>query len=199
MFGLSFSELVIIGVVTLVAVGPARLPGMLRTLGQWMRKLRKMTTEVRAQTGIDEILRAEGIQGGLNELRGLVRGHHVPAPAPAYRPANEPYANLDFDVNQEYPPEGADAGGALPDDLLVETPSEERPTEVAPPPVGAQPGVTAAPPPPVDSPGLAPPIAPPAAANGVGTPAAPAEPAHSATEAPPAPLPAQAGAPPRTP
>lgn len=123
MFGLSFSELVVIGLVTLVAVGPTRLPGMLRTFGQWMRKLRKMTTDVRQQTGIDEILRAEGLHGGLNELRGLVRGGHAPVAAPA-RSANEPYANLEFDVNQEYPPEGADANGALPDDLMVEEISE---------------------------------------------------------------------------
>jgi sec-independent protein translocase protein TatB len=122
-FGLSFSELVVIGLVTLVAVGPTRLPGMLRTFGQWMRKLRKMTTDVRQQTGIDEILRAEGLHGGLNELRGLVRGGHAPVAAPA-RSANEPYANLEFDVNQEYPPEGADANGALPDDLMVEEISE---------------------------------------------------------------------------
>lgn len=198
MFGLSFSELVIIGVVTLVAVGPARLPGMLRTLGQWMRKLRKMTTEVRAQTGIDEILRAEGIQGGLNELRGLVRGGHAPAPAPAYRPANEPYANLDFDVNQEYPPEGADAAGALPDDLLTETPTEEPPTEVAPAPVETAPSPPLASPP-VIAPGLAPPIAPPAPANGASDPAAPAQATPSADEAASGHPAAQAGAPSRTP
>lgn len=68
-FGFSFSEVVLIAVVALVAVGPQRLPGMLRNFGTWMRKIRKMTTEVRQQTGIDEMLRAEGLHGGLNELR----------------------------------------------------------------------------------------------------------------------------------
>lgn len=180
MFGLSFSELVIIGVVTLVAVGPTRLPGMLRTLGQWMRKLRKMTTEVRAQTGIDEILRAEGIQGGLNELRGLVRGAHAPIPQPAYRPANEPYANLDFDVNQEYPPEGSDAGGALPDDLLGEPASEEPPAAVEAPQADA----------------AAPPPAPPALANDATGSAAPAQIPPAAPAEKPS---TEAGSPPRTP
>jgi sec-independent protein translocase protein TatB len=118
-FGLSFSEVVLIGVVTLVAVGPQRLPGMLKNLGQWMRKLRKMTTEVRQQTGIDEMLRAEGLQGGLNELRSLMRGGApVPAPAP-YRAPEDPYANIEIDVSREYPPEGPDAKGALPDDLAA--------------------------------------------------------------------------------
>jgi sec-independent protein translocase protein TatB len=121
-FGLSISEFVMIGVVTLIAVGPQRLPGMLKNLGQWMRKLRKMTTEVRAQTGIDDILRAEGLSGGLSELRSLVRGGPLAAvagsaPPPVYRPADDPFRDLEIDVTREYPAEGADAMGALPDDL----------------------------------------------------------------------------------
>lgn len=124
MLGFSFSELVLIGVVTLVAVGPQRLPGMLRNLGQWMRKIRKMTTEVRAQTGIDEMLRAEGLHGGLNELRSLMRSGpgalvgNAPPAAP-YRPPDDPYANIEIDATHEYPPEGPDAKGALPDDLIA--------------------------------------------------------------------------------
>ncbi|HEY5961344.1 MAG TPA: Sec-independent protein translocase protein TatB, partial [Polyangiaceae bacterium] len=74
MFGISFTELVLILVVALVVLGPERLPGMLRTLGQWIHKVRTITTEVRAQTGIDELLRHEGLSGGLNELRSLLRG-----------------------------------------------------------------------------------------------------------------------------
>jgi Tat protein translocase TatB subunit len=120
-FGLSISEFILIGVVTLVAVGPQRLPGMLKSFGHWMRKLRKMTTDVRAQTGIDEILRAEGLSGGLSELRGLVRGGPLAAVAatapPVYRPPQDPFRDMEIDVTREYPTEGADAMGALPDDL----------------------------------------------------------------------------------
>jgi sec-independent protein translocase protein TatB len=118
-FGLSLSEMVVIAVVALVAVGPQKLPGMLKTLGQWIRKLRQMTTEVRAQTGIDEILRAEGIHGGLNELRGLVRGQFQEAPRATAAQA-DPYSSLEIDMTREYPLEGADAAGALPDDLFDE-------------------------------------------------------------------------------
>lgn len=115
MFGLSLSEMVVIMMVTLVAVGPKRLPGMLNTIGQWIRKLRRMTTEVRAQTGIDEILRAEGLHGGLTELRSLIRGQVQDAPR---QPTVDPYANIIIDTTREYPPEGADAAGVLPDDLF---------------------------------------------------------------------------------
>jgi len=127
-FGLSFFEVVVIGIVALLAVGPRRLPAMLRDLGNWIRKLRKMTIDVRAQTGIDDILRAEGLHGGLSELRGLMRGGPAPAPAP-YRPYESPSANIEIDVSREYPPEGSDAKGAIPDDLVQETPMDERPSE----------------------------------------------------------------------
>jgi len=122
-FGFSFSEVVLIGVVTLVAVGPQRLPGMLKSLGQWMKKLRKMTTEVRQQTGIDEMLRAEGLS--LNELRSLMRGGGggggggpLAAGPATYRAPEDPYKHIDIDTSREYPPEGPDAEGALPDDLV---------------------------------------------------------------------------------
>jgi sec-independent protein translocase protein TatB len=126
-FGLSFGELIVVCVVALVAVGPQKLPGMLRTLGQWVRKLRTLTTEVRHQTGIDQLLREEGLHGGLNELRGILRGNqYTPPPRTAPRtPAEDPYANIDADATREYPPEGADAYGALPDDLIDEAPAAD--------------------------------------------------------------------------
>jgi sec-independent protein translocase protein TatB len=123
-FGFSFGELLVICVVALIAVGPKKLPGMLQTLGQWLRKIRNLTVEVRNQTGIDDLLRSEGLNGGLNELRGLLRGNHgLPFEAPIVQPTprapiEDPYANVDIDVSREYPQEGADAHGALPDDLL---------------------------------------------------------------------------------
>ncbi len=140
MFGFSFSEVVLIGVVTLIAVGPKRLPGLLRDLAKWIRKLRKMTTEVRKQTGIDEMLRAEGLHGGLNELRSLMRGGGIgiPAPAPAPvripSPPEDPYSHLDMDVSREYPPEGPDSKGALPDDL---TASDDAPSPAPAAAIGA--------------------------------------------------------------
>jgi sec-independent protein translocase protein TatB len=122
--GFSFSEAILIGIVALVAVGPQRLPGMLKNFGMWMRKLRKLTTEVRAQTGIDDILRAEGIQGGITELRSLMRGQ-APAPVTPYRPYDDPYRAVGIDLSNEYPPEGPDAKGALPDDLTGEDEEED--------------------------------------------------------------------------
>jgi sec-independent protein translocase protein TatB len=49
MFDIGWSELLLIGIVALIAIGPKELPGALRTLGQWMGKLRRMASEFQGQ------------------------------------------------------------------------------------------------------------------------------------------------------
>jgi sec-independent protein translocase protein TatB len=49
MFDIGWSELLLIGVVALIAIGPKELPGALRTLGQWMAKIRRMAAEFQGQ------------------------------------------------------------------------------------------------------------------------------------------------------
>ena len=49
MFDLSWGEILLIGIVALVAIGPKELPGVLRTLGQWTAKLRRMAAEFQSQ------------------------------------------------------------------------------------------------------------------------------------------------------
>jgi sec-independent protein translocase protein TatB len=134
-FGISFFEIAVIAVIVLIVVGPKKLPSMLRTVGDWIGKLRRLTTEVRAQTGIDDILRNEGIDGGLTELRSILRGdvsgigHGRYEPRPqAADPYPEPTA---LDPTREFPPEGADAAGAIADDLFDDG-VEEAPAGVEP-------------------------------------------------------------------
>ena len=49
MFDIGWSELVVIAVVALIAIGPKELPGVLRMVGQWLAKARKMATEFQGQ------------------------------------------------------------------------------------------------------------------------------------------------------
>src|SRR6478735_5314558 len=49
MFDIGWSELVVIAVVALIAIGPKELPGVLRIVGQWMGKARKMAAEFQGQ------------------------------------------------------------------------------------------------------------------------------------------------------
>jgi sec-independent protein translocase protein TatB len=49
MFDIGWGELVVIGVVALIAIGPKELPSVLRTLGQGMAKIRRMAAEFQGQ------------------------------------------------------------------------------------------------------------------------------------------------------
>jgi sec-independent protein translocase protein TatB len=49
MFDIGWSELIVIAVVALIAIGPKELPGVLRMVGQWMGKARKMAAEFQGQ------------------------------------------------------------------------------------------------------------------------------------------------------
>ena len=60
---LGINEMVILGVLALVVIGPKDLPLLLRKLGRWTAKLRGMAQEFR--TGFDELAR----QAELDELK----------------------------------------------------------------------------------------------------------------------------------
>ncbi len=49
MFDIGWSELLVIGVVALIAIGPKELPGVLRAVGHWMGKIRRMASEFQGQ------------------------------------------------------------------------------------------------------------------------------------------------------
>jgi sec-independent protein translocase protein TatB len=49
MFDIGWGELIVIGVVALIAIGPKELPTVLRTMGQWMGKIRRMASEFQGQ------------------------------------------------------------------------------------------------------------------------------------------------------
>lgn len=49
MFDIGWSELVVIGIVALIAIGPKELPTVLRTIGQYMGKVRRMASEFQGQ------------------------------------------------------------------------------------------------------------------------------------------------------
>jgi sec-independent protein translocase protein TatB len=60
---IGFQELILIGLVGLLVVGPKQLPLLLRKAGQWMNKMRGMAADFRAT--FDEMAR----QAELDELR----------------------------------------------------------------------------------------------------------------------------------
>ncbi len=126
MFGLGFSEMVVIGLVLLVVVGPRELPKLLRAVGGGLNKLREMSADLRDQSGIDAIISDENLRDDLNTIRSISSGNVVgnlireanrsprPRPAPAPLPKSElsPPEGEAPDPLQEYPEVGCDAYGA---------------------------------------------------------------------------------------
>jgi sec-independent protein translocase protein TatB len=55
MFDIGWSELLVIGVVALIVVGPKELPALLRTVGKYVGMMRRQAAEFRAQ--FDEAMR----------------------------------------------------------------------------------------------------------------------------------------------
>lgn len=68
MFGIGFGEMVVIGILILIAVGPDKLPVMVKTVAKTYRQFRRAATDIRASTGIDDFLRDEELKE-LAELR----------------------------------------------------------------------------------------------------------------------------------
>ena len=88
MFDIGWSELVVIAVVALIAIGPKELPGVLRMVGQWMGKLRRMASEFQGQ--FNEAMREaemDDLKKQVDELNAKASGFNVPTPSddPALR------------------------------------------------------------------------------------------------------------------
>lgn len=76
MFDIGFSELLIIAVISLLVIGPERLPETVRTVAMWIgrfkRSLRETRREIEQQLGADDIRRQlhnEEIMRNLEKMR----------------------------------------------------------------------------------------------------------------------------------
>ena len=63
MFGIDSPELLVIAIVALIVIGPKELPGLLKSWGAWMAKMRGMAAEFRGH--VDEMVR----QSDLDEVK----------------------------------------------------------------------------------------------------------------------------------
>ena len=67
LFDLGMSELLLIGVVALVVIGPKDLPKVLRVAGYWVRKARTLSREF--QCSIDQMIREAELDDMRQELK----------------------------------------------------------------------------------------------------------------------------------
>src|SRR6185295_2195664 len=72
MFDIGWGELLVIGIVALVVIGPKELPGVLRMLGQGMTKIRRMASEFQGQ--FQEAMREAEMQDIKKQVDDAARG-----------------------------------------------------------------------------------------------------------------------------
>ena len=65
MFDLGFTEMMLIGIVALVVIGPERLPSVARTAGKYLGRLKRFMTTVKAD--VEQELRADELREILNK------------------------------------------------------------------------------------------------------------------------------------
>ncbi len=65
MFDMGFTEMMLIGIVALVVIGPERLPGVARTAGKYVGRLKRFMTSVKAD--VEQELRADELRQILSQ------------------------------------------------------------------------------------------------------------------------------------
>ncbi|MFS0825639.1 Sec-independent protein translocase protein TatB [Pseudomonas phoenicis] len=131
MFGISFGELLLVGLVALLVLGPERLPGAARTAGLWIGRLKRsfnsIKMEVEREIGADDIRRQlhnEHILSMEQEARRILDPKNAVAPADA-PPAPPADATATAAPNQSVPfvPPAAVASPAADTSSAVPTPA----------------------------------------------------------------------------
>jgi sec-independent protein translocase protein TatB len=68
-FGLGSSELLLVAIVALIVIGPKDLPRLLRTMGQYMRKIQGMAREF--QNHLNEAAKEAGVDDVKKDIKGM--------------------------------------------------------------------------------------------------------------------------------
>ena len=127
MFDIGWGELVVIGIVALVVIGPKELPAVLRTLGQGMNKLRRMASDFQSQ--FNDAMREA-------ELAELKRQAEKLTEVASYNPIDRATAELQAAI--EKPVESSAAQAAAPEPEPVNIPEEFEPIPAAAPKPAAE-------------------------------------------------------------
>ncbi|WP_432471348.1 Sec-independent protein translocase protein TatB [Amphritea sp. HPY] len=120
MFDIGFAELLIIGVVGLVVLGPDKMPVAARTVGLWVGKARRtisgIQSEINEELRLDEMKRQVAIQKEdldkeLNEMREPFSGtldSNSPVANSAAKPVNDSNDSAVAGGSQESKPKADD-------------------------------------------------------------------------------------------
>jgi sec-independent protein translocase protein TatB len=127
MFDIGWGELVVIGVVALIAIGPKELPGVLRTVGQMMGKVRRMAAEFQGQ--FQEAMREAEMADVRKELDSIASSA---SDLGKFDPLADVQKDLDKVMSDE-PAASSPAPDGVPEGAVAE-PNPAEPTPLPPAP-----------------------------------------------------------------
>jgi sec-independent protein translocase protein TatB len=119
MFDIGWGELLVIGIVALVVIGPKELPGVVRTLGQTMAKLRRMAADFQNQ--FNEAMREAELADLKKDAEKMIESA---TSAVSYNPLEKAGEELQKTIE--------DATSLPPAASVLAPPPLEKPTEPAP-------------------------------------------------------------------
>ena len=135
MFDIGWSELVVIAVVALIAIGPKELPRVLRTIGQYMSKIRRMASEFQGQ--FQEAMReAEmaDLKKSVDEMADAAKGFTDFDPMASVRKEIDSLSADPFKDTSPPSPESVSPDRASPEAAAPSIPAPVSPDAVIPPP-----------------------------------------------------------------
>jgi Sec-independent protein translocase protein TatA len=108
MFGIGAGEMMVILILLLIAVGPDKMPTVVKAVSKGVKEFRRTTRELRSTVGIDELLNDEDFRDPLGMKQPIKpRPPRHASDVPTPRPMRE--SELDeAELLQENPPEGVD-------------------------------------------------------------------------------------------
>jgi sec-independent protein translocase protein TatB len=122
MFDIGWSELLVIGAVALIAIGPKELPGVLRAVGHWMGKIRRMASEFQGQ--FQEAMREAELADVKKQFDDMTS---VTGDLTKFDPLADAQKDLERSMTAEPPP------AALATEAATPTPLPEAPAPVPEP------------------------------------------------------------------
>ena len=143
LFDLGWSEILLIGTVALVFIGPKDLPKAMRVAGYWMRKARTLSREF--QSSIDQMIREAELEEVRQDLKKATEFdldkefHNTIDPTGSLSESLKPPELPNFSETEALPAPVAEGG-----EPAIEA-ATQQPTPLEPPPGDAAPSAVAAP------------------------------------------------------
>jgi sec-independent protein translocase protein TatB len=134
MFDISWTEFLLIGVVALVVIGPKELPAVMRTIGQWTRKLRTMAADFQRQFE-QEMRQAEfaDLKKQVDDVEQNIKGYD---PLKEVRSGVEAIGkDLETSLEHEAPPASTENVGAAAEPAASESAAKAASEPPSPEPV----------------------------------------------------------------